>query len=54
MKAALDRNADRILGVSPVPITETAPPLAPMTTREAVNLELLPVSRAEEREEWPG
>jgi integrase len=54
MKGALDRSADRILGVSPAPIAETAPSVASITAREPVTVQVIPVSRAEERDEWPG
>ncbi|MEO5956866.1 MAG: site-specific integrase [Nitrospiraceae bacterium] len=54
MKTALGANANRMLGVSSAPGAGTAPPVAPVTTREPVTLQLHPVSTAEEREEWPG
>ena len=57
MKEALDRNADRILGVISAPIAEPEPTTAlvavPVPTSQPL-AQVSPVSRTEERDEWPG
>ena len=59
MKSALGKNADRLLGMGSVSVTEPAPPARPVIPREPTSspppqTPTWVPSRGEERDEWPG